>query len=239
MSIRARFGRLFLIFGFASLLAAGVAPSLWVRIVFLCLAPAALLMSLAYFRIGPNLIGKQSHGTILLWRWVLLWPYHLANALNLHLVALLSKENAADEVAPGLFVSRRLTLLDRHLLAEGKISAILDATAEFPRLGALRGKAYWCCPLLDMTAPNVEQLTEGVAFVVEQRLKGPVLIHCAAGHGRSATFAAAVLLAGGEAVNPDDAIAKLRSKRPGINLNHEQRAALAAFYEHLKQSTRE
>ncbi len=237
MSIRARYGRLFLFFGLGALLAAAVTPSLWVRIVFLCLAPASLLMALAYFRLGPAFIGKQSHGTIVFWRWLLLWPYHLANAFNLHVVALLSKENAADEVAPGLYVSRRLTLLDRHLLAEGKISAILDATAEFPRLGALRGMAYWCCPLLDMTAPTVEQLSEGVAFVLQQRLKGPVLIHCAAGHGRSATFAAAVLLSDGEASDPDDAIAKLRAIRPGIKLNHEQQAALTAYHEHLKQST--
>jgi hypothetical protein len=230
---------MFLVFGIGGLAAAAITPYLWVRIVFLCLAPASLLMALAYFRLGPMLIGKQSHGAIVLWRWLLLWPYHLANALNLHVIALLSKENAADEVAPGLFVSRRLTLLDRHLLAEGKIAAVLDATAEFPRLGALQGKAYWCCPLLDMTAPTVEQLAEGVSFVLEQRQQGPVLIHCAAGHGRSATFAAAVLLSDGEAIDPEDAIAQLRSKRPGIHLNHEQRAALTAFHERLRQTATE
>lgn len=235
MNIRVRFGRLFLAFGLASLVAAAITPSLWVRIVFLCIGPAALLMSWAYFRIGPALMGKQAHGSIVLWRWLVLWPYHMANVLNLHLMALLSRENAADEVAPGLFVSRRLTLLDRHLLTEGKIAAVLDATAEFPRLGALRGKAYWCCPLLDMTAPTVDQLAEGVAFVLEQRQHGPVLIHCAAGHGRSATFAAAVLLSDGEASDPDEAIEMLQSKRPGIHLNHEQIRALQAFHERLQQ----
>jgi protein-tyrosine phosphatase len=235
VSIRGRYGRLFLVFGLASLVAAMVTTSMWVRVVFLCIAPAALLMSWAYFRLGPGLIGKQPQGSIVLWRWFMLWPYHLTNVLNLHLMALLSRENAADEVAPGLFVSRRLTLLDRQLLAEGKIAAVLDATAEFPRLGALRGKAYWCCPLLDMTAPTVEQLLEGVAFVLEQRQQGPVLIHCAAGHGRSATFAAAVLLSDGEARDPDEAIEILRSKRPGIHLNHEQVRALQAFHERLQQ----
>ena len=220
-----------MLFGLGGLAAAAITPYVWVRILFLCLAPASLLMALAYFRLGPGLIGKRSHGSIVLWRWLLLWPYHLANSVNLHTLALLSRENAADEVAPGLFVSRRLTLLDRQLLAEGKIAAVLDATAEFPMLGALRGKAYWCCPLLDMTAPSVEQLTEGVAFVMKQRQRGPVLIHCAAGHGRSATFAAAVLLSDGEASHPDEAIAMLREKRPGIHLNAEQRAALQAFHE--------
>jgi protein-tyrosine phosphatase len=56
--------------------------------------------------------------------------------------------------------------------------------------------------------------------------RGAAFIHCAFGHGRSATVAAAVLVRRGDATL-DDVEAKLRAVRPRIGLNAHQRRALA------------
>jgi protein-tyrosine phosphatase len=55
---------------------------------------------------------------------------------------------------------------------------------------------------------------------------GAVYIHCAVGHGRSATVAAAVLLARGLAANPREAVALLRRSRPLVRLTRVQRCVL-------------
>ena len=55
---------------------------------------------------------------------------------------------------------------------------------------------------------------------------GPAFIHCAFGHGRSATIAAAVLVRRGDATL-DGVERMLRAARPRIGLNAHQRRALA------------
>jgi len=51
---------------------------------------------------------------------------------------------------------------------------------------------------------------------------GPVYIHCAQGHGRTGTLAAAVLLAKGHCDSVDAAIARLRAARPRLALSKAQ-----------------
>ena len=51
---------------------------------------------------------------------------------------------------------------------------------------------------------------------------GAVYIHCAQGHGRTGTFAAAVLLAKGHCDSVDAAVARLRAVRPRLALGKAQ-----------------
>lgn len=64
-------------------------------------------------------------------------------------------------------------------------------------------------------------------WAAQQRAAGrPILVHCAHGHGRSATVLCAILIAEGRARGVDEAEAMLKAERPRVRLNWRQRQAL-------------
>ena len=66
----------------------------------------------------------------------------------------------------------------------------------------------------DMGVPDAYALGAAIERVREVAARGrKVLVHCAAGYGRTGTFLACLLVEGGSA--PEDAIRTVRSKRPG------------------------
>ncbi|WP_347239991.1 hypothetical protein [Oscillatoria sp. FACHB-1406] len=99
-------------------------------------------------------------------------------------------------------------------------------TAEFPEPKAVRaGKTYLCVPTLDAGCLPVSVLRELAATI--STWQGKTYIHCAAGYGRSATVAAAVLILRGW--DKENVEAYLQSVRPGVALNATQRRAIARF----------
>jgi protein-tyrosine phosphatase len=106
------------------------------------------------------------------------------------------------------------------------IELVIDLCAEMPAAsGVTDQRAYLAIPTLDARAPTPAQIAAAVDRVVAT--EGPAFIHCAFGHGRSATVAAAVLVRRGEATL-DDVEAKMKAIRPRIGLNRSQRTALRA-----------
>ena len=101
-------------------------------------------------------------------------------------------------------------------------------SGEFRELAGVRaGRTYICLPTLDAMAPRVADLCRAVETVA--KWDGPVCIHCALGHGRTGTFAAAVLVARGLAADIPAALTMLRAVRPGIRLNSTQKRCLEAL----------
>jgi atypical dual specificity phosphatase len=77
-------------------------------------------------------------------------------------------------------------------------------------------------------APSPIQLHEIIHFIEEQNAQSnPVLVHCAEGKGRTGTVLAAYLVYNG--ISADDAIKKIREKRPGSIENLEQEYAVHMF----------
>ncbi len=103
---------------------------------------------------------------------------------------------------------------------------MLDLTCEFSEIPALRQLSYRCIPVLDTRAPSLDSLKAGAEWIKDESAKGPVYIHCALGHSRSATFVAAYLLLSGKARTPQEAIDKIKVIRPRIGLHPEQVALL-------------
>lgn len=66
------------------------------------------------------------------------------------------------------------------------------------------------------------------------RWQGGVYIHCASGHGRSATVAAAVLMVRGLAADAKAAENLMKRVRPGIRLSLGQRRLLGRVHERLR-----
>jgi protein-tyrosine phosphatase len=119
-------------------------------------------------------------------------------------------------VAPGLFLGGRRTPPPPGVVT------VVDLVAELPELRALRSvPSYRSYPVLDRWAPEPEELRGWLEEI--ERLPEPILVHCAAGKGRSAMLAAALLVKRGVAADIAGAEGRLREARPGVRLHPVQR----------------
>lgn len=185
------------------------APLVWMLLSF-------VMVGVAYRRRSAAVFGKHPDGRLSWIHTLVLAPYHLLS----HLAAWLASHSTPyHEVAPGLYLGRRLgESRARRAVAELKLGAVLDLTAEFHEPLAFRRLPYLNLPLLDKTAPTPAQLQAGLEFLQEHHGQGrPVYVHCALGHGRSATFVLAYL---GQTEE------WLRQIRPGVGLTPDQRKLL-------------
>jgi hypothetical protein len=188
---------------------------------------AFLGVGLAYLFAWPGLIGKTRGGKMLPSSYVFLWPYHVLNWLSLLLLRQLRAAAPCNEILPGLFLGGRLLPRDAALAGSLGIRSVLDLTSEFSEAPCLRkAEAYCCIPLLDGTAPRAEELALGIDFLRARLPHGPVYVHCAMGHGRSATFVAGYLIAARHAATAAEAEEFVRRRRPRVRLYPAQRESL-------------
>lgn len=134
-----------------------------------------------------------------------------------------------DEVAPNLWVGRRLSDQEARKALNQGVVAVLDLTAESSEAKPFLSVPYLNLPVLDLTAPSRDQLQEGVAFIREHITRGPVYVHCKIGYSRSAALAAAWLLTNEPGRDPDGAFRQLRESRPSIVIRPEIRSGLRSF----------
>ena len=178
-------------------------------------------VALAYVRQKPRVFGKQLDGTLAWGPCVLLLPYLLLTWLLWYCQTLFSHEAVCNEVAPGLWLGRRVSVEE----LPPDITLVIDLTSEFGEPHALRtGREYLCLPTLDNAAPDPEAFRDAVRRAAAW--DGAVYVHCALGHGRSALVTAAILVARGFAAGLAEAFARVKSARLGVNLNRSQWAFL-------------
>ncbi len=167
----------------------------------LALWPAFSLSMVAcgYWTGDPAWLGKRN-GSIGFW----MWPYTLGAWINSRIWTW--GEEPWQQVAEGVWIGR----------APGPgvdFAAVVDLTAEMPV------KARYSIPVLDLVLPNAEQIKAAVAAI--EAAPRPVLVCCALGYSRSATVAAAWLVAVGQAESAAEAITKVRQVRPQVVLSKE------------------
>jgi protein-tyrosine phosphatase len=199
-----------------------VALAIWSR-VWILLWPAAVLLAVAivYLAGAPRALGKRADGTIAWWAWLAWAPLFGYMRLLHELARTMTREPVANLVAAGVWVGRRPRARE---LPDG-VGIVVDLCADLPEApGVATGRAYLSIPALDATAPTPAQIAGAVDTMLAT--PGAAFIHCAFGHGRSATVAAALLVRRGDATLAD-VEARMRAIRPRIGLNAVQRAALA------------
>lgn len=177
----------------------------------------------------PGMLLKRATGRRPVWAWVLYWPYFVLNGLSMGLFRMGEKRPAFVEVVPGLYLGRRLSEREACRAGLPEWRAVLDLTAEFPETRRLRGMAYRSMPVLDASAPSLEELAEAVDWLKDRVEEGPVYVHCALGHGRSASVVVGYLMATGKVGTVEEGVAFVREKRPGVRLVKAQEAVLRRY----------
>jgi protein phosphatase len=107
-------------------------------------------------------------------------------------------------------------------VVDSGIGAVIDVCNAFNEPPALRDLDRLELPILDLTAPNTEQLETSIRFIEQHRAQG-VLVHCKAGYSRSAAIVAGWLVATHRAKSSEEAFAMLRAVRPQIVIRPEIR----------------
>lgn len=118
-------------------------------------------------------------------------------------------EAVAQEIADGVWLGRAAGRFDGQSIVNVAAELKVDA----------RGKACTNVPMLDMVAPTRTQLDEAVAAVEDFAALRPTLVCCALGYSRSAAVVTAWLLSTGRARSFEEAVARIREKRPRVVLH--------------------
>jgi atypical dual specificity phosphatase len=86
----------------------------------------------------------------------------------------------------------------------------------------------------DFGAPNMEELVQAVDFIDQQISSGrPVMVHCAAGKGRTGAVLAAYLVKKHN-LTADQAVEKVRRMRPGSVQSVSQETVVSMYEKYLK-----
>jgi 1-acyl-sn-glycerol-3-phosphate acyltransferase/membrane-associated phospholipid phosphatase len=193
-------------------------------------AMALAVSGAAYLGGGPAVF-RKSTGRITASAWMFLWPCLLGHWLS-H-IYYRRHCRPYDELLPNVWIGRRLDAREAAMAVERGVAAILDLSAELDEVTAFRRLRYKGLPILDLTAPTMDQLDEGVRFIRAHTRRGIVYVHCKIGYSRTAAVAAAYLLATGIVRTADEALARLRRVRPSIVVRPEAERAIRQFESRL------
>jgi len=179
-----------------------------------------VVVGICYLYNFPYIFGKRPDGKLRLPSKVILLPYLIISWGSWHLERCISKENVYDEIVPGIWLGRRP--FDTELPSE--VAAIVDLAAEFPAAAGVADRyEYISAPLLDAAAPNKKVMANLLNTLKDKNEN--IYIHCAQGHGRSATIVAAILVLKDVAGTLAEAEQLIKSKRPKVHINKAQAKA--------------
>jgi protein-tyrosine phosphatase len=187
-------------------------------------AIALAIMAGAYFALDYRVLRKCGPALPASTR-LILFPYLLGDWITF-LVFRRSGE-PYTQVAPGLWIGRRLWRREAIQLVDAGVVSVLDLSAECSESPILAKLHYRALPVLDLTVPPPRVMREAVAFIRSRAPFGGVYVHCTMGLSRCACIAAAYLLCERIARTPEEAIAKVKKARPQARIPAEALRALA------------
>jgi atypical dual specificity phosphatase len=112
------------------------------------------------------------------------------------------------------------------------VRSIVTMTEESLPDSWVQGIKYLHVPTEDFSAPDMKQIDQAVDFIQERiQNNEPVMVHCAAGVGRTGTILACYLIKY-QKLSAKDAIEKVRKERPGSIQSESQELAISLYYKH-------
>jgi predicted protein tyrosine phosphatase len=133
-----------------------------------------------------------------------------------------------DRITEHVYLGSRIASLEEyHRLRAHGVRACVDMKAEGADPWTF--DAFLWLPTVDHEPPEAVHLAMGIGFLRQcERAALPVLVHCLAGVGRSATLVLAYLLAGSGEGGTEQALKLIWSKRPCANPSARQVQAAEA-----------
>lgn len=189
------------------------------------------IIGLGYAGLGPCIFLKTKSGKLPGLSYLLLWPVHLINFVGLALFHRASERQLWVQVDENLMLGCRLPEREASDLVSKGIVMVVDLAAELSEANSFRQLAgYRNVSVLDTRTPERERFSALVSSIQLARRRGTVYVHCALGHGRSATVVAGCLLESGRAISLEEAESFLRALRPGVEFKPDQRRLLEEVY---------
>jgi protein-tyrosine phosphatase len=182
--------------------------------------------AIAYFGAGPGIFRKRE-GRLPWTAWWAQGPVLLGHEISR--LYYRRQCRAWDELTPRIWIGGVLSRGEAAAAVREGVTAVLDLTAEFSESAPFRGVNYRNIPVLDLTAPTVDQLEEMAAFIEAESSKGIVYVHCKIGYSRTAAAAIAYLLRTRKVRTVAEAVQRLRQVRPTIAIRPEVMTALNEF----------
>ncbi|MDZ7920219.1 phosphatase PAP2 family protein [Rhodoferax sp.] len=154
---------------------------------------ASLLLVARAYALGDAHFLHKTQGRFAGWAWLLYAPYLLGYRLTWLCVQWRERRHPPfAQMAPGLWVGRRLSNAEAHLLPPG--CTVVDLANELSETPVLRTARYHHVPLLDLLPPSGADVRRVLAIVHNALQCGhPVYLHCAMGYSRSRLMAGAYL----------------------------------------------
>lgn len=154
---------------------------------------ASLLLVARAYAMGDAHFLHKTRGRFAWWAWLLYAPYLLGYRLTwLGVQWRERKRPPFTQMAPGLWVGRRLTTAQARLLPAD--CTVLDLGNELSETPLLRTGRYHHVPLLDLALPGNADVERVLALVHDALQCGhPIYVHCAMGYSRSRRLAHAYL----------------------------------------------
>jgi len=193
-----------------------------------------------------QIIGKHSDGIIPWWSYLLWWPFHLLVHTGLSVNMMTDPRlNTIQEVYPGYYLSgwpatRYFNSSYKPIASTGSttypetFAAVVDLTCELPRKISIPTQNYLLVSTWDGQPPKEDLFEKAVNFLRARHKKGPVLVHCAYGRGRSVSILIATLIIEGHFKTIDDCLAHIRTARPLAKPNKRMRDAIETCLHHLR-----
>jgi len=172
-------------------------------------------VSFAYLTNSAQIFGKKANGKLGVINKMALLPYLAYVWLTWHMINIIRRERAYDRLTPDLIIGRRTRLVP------DTVQSVVDLTCEFEEYDdVLEKRVYFSFPILDGCPPNPIDFWQVVDRIAN--LPCPIYVHCAEGHGRTCTIAAALLLHRKCAEGLKEALYLIQSVRPQAKLGKSQ-----------------
>lgn len=204
-------------FALVAITIAVVTAYTWEWVLLLWPAASLAFVGAAYAGVGPRVFQKYA-GRVSLAARIILWPYLFG--LGVSRAWYRRRIPMCDAIDERIVLGRGLTVEEaRQVVAEQRIGAVLDLTAEHDEAAPLLALEYRNVPIVDLTLPTDRQIAEAVDTLNQLTSQHTVFVHCALGFSRSAMIVAAHLVASNRFETVEEALEVLNTKRPGITVS--------------------